>query len=80
MMAINYRTVETIILIGHQALYLGHRQKYSLLCTNQMQKHGIRFAECSVHLRTDSKCTYSIIVEEDALVTLLDLEGVICYF
>ena len=45
-----------------------------------MQKHGIRFAECSVHLHTDLKCTHSIIVEEDTLVTLLDLEGVICYF
>ena len=71
---------ETIILVLNQALYLENRQKHSLLCPNQMQKHGIRVGDCPMHLCIGMKSTHGIIVKEEDLVILLNLEGVISYF
>ena len=65
MTAITLPTGEVVILVMHQALFLGKKHKNSLLCPNQLRKHGVRVDDCPKHLSFDMKSTHSIIFEED---------------
>ena len=71
---------ETVILVVHQALYLGNRQKHSLLCPNQLRKHGVRVDYCPKHLSLGMNSKHSITVREEDLEIPLEMDGVISYF
>ena len=43
-------TGETIILVVHQAMFLGDKHKGSLLCPNQLRYNGVRVDDCPRHL------------------------------
>ena len=80
MTAYTLETGETVILIVHQALYLGKRHQGSLLCPNQMRQHGVRVDDCPVHLSMGMNSTHSIILQEDDVTIPLQLDGTISYF
>ena len=80
MTAYTLETGETVILVVHQALYLGKRHQGSLLCPNQMRQHGVRVDDCPVHLSMGMNSTHSIILQEDDVTIPLQLDGTISYF
>lgn len=56
----------TVILILHQALYLGDKIENTLLCPNQMRCYGIDVDDIPVHLAPKNKpSTHSIYITED---------------
>ena len=71
---------ETIILVMHQALYLGKKHKDSLLCPNQLRLNGVRVDDCPKHLALGLNTRHSIIFEEDDLSIPLEMDGTISYF
>ena len=80
MTAVTLESGETLILVVHQALFLGEKHNGSLLCPNQMQKHGVRVDDCPRHLSLGMNSTHSIIVKEEDVTIPLQLEGTISYF
>ena len=73
-------TGETVILVLHQALYLGKTHEGRLLCPNQLCQHGIRVDDCPKHLALGLNTTHSITSKEDDLVIPLNMDGTISYF
>ena len=80
MTAITLPDGETVILVVHQALYLGEKQKHSLLCPNQLRKHGVRVDDCPRHLSLGMNSKHSITVLQDDLEISLEMDGVISFF
>ena len=73
-------TGETIILVLHQALFLGKKHKGSLLCPNQMRQHRVRVDDCPKHLSLGMNSTHSLHFPEEDVQIPLDLDGTISYF
>ena len=71
---------ETVILVVHQALYMGRKHSGSLLCPNQLRCNGVRVDDCPKHLGLGLNTRHSIISKEDDLEIPLEMDGTISYF
>jgi hypothetical protein len=77
------RTGTTYILILGQAIYMADSISNTLLCPNQLRKHGIIVNDCPKHLAPpNNPSSHSIICEDngEALNISLNLNGVTSYF
>jgi ribosomal protein L15 len=73
----------TYILILGQAIYMGEDMNNTLICPNQLRKHGVIVEDCPSHLApTNNPSSHSIICQDDGqeLRIGLSLQGVTSYF
>jgi uncharacterized protein YbaR (Trm112 family) len=79
--ALDNPDVSTVILILHQALYLGDKIENTLLCPNQMRCYRIDVDDVPVYLAPINKpSTHATYTTKDDFNIPLSLNGVISYF
>jgi len=69
-------TMESFLLVVHEALYFGKKLKTSLLCPNQLCNHGLQVHDTPKQF--DRKSSHSICTEK-GIEMPLQMEGVILY-
>jgi len=71
----------TYILILGQAIYMGDKMQYSLICPNQLRARGLIVEDCPQHLSPRNRPSSHSIYEPNEDIRLpLSLKGVTLYF